>query len=84
VTWGVIERVAALETHADRQRVTPRTGRRFPSITPIDPPNVHLCLRQAVAFRTYLGISRRARHLNLFVDRPDVFRREVEMRAAPD
>ncbi len=73
IPYAQVERVLPLHTDAERRSVQPRRGRRNPQVTPLDAPNVHLCLREPVRYTTLLGLKRSTAHLDLFVERPEEF-----------
>ncbi len=73
IPYAQVERVLPLRTDAERRSVQPRRGRRNPQVTPLDAPNVHLCLREPVRYTTLLGLKRSTAHLDLFVERPEEF-----------
>jgi hypothetical protein len=83
IPYGVIARALPLRSDMDRRRVQTPKRRGSASVTPFDPPNVHLCLDAEVEVSTFFGLRRRVRHLDLFVDRPDAFLAALETRRGP-
>jgi hypothetical protein len=73
IAYGKVTRVLPLRTDAERRSVQPRQGRGNPKVTPLDEPNVHLCLSEPVTYTTFFGLTRQAQHLDLFVERPEAF-----------
>lgn len=71
IPYSQITRALALDGDVARKRVQPKSGRN-PSVTPFDPPNLHLCFSEPVVLRGLLGMRRTVQHLDLFVDRPEV------------
>lgn len=82
VPYEVVSRALPLRDDLERRAVQPPGGKRNPRVTPIDPPNVHLCLARPVPFTTFFGLTRQAQHLDLFMDRPEVFLATLEKRRA--
>jgi hypothetical protein len=73
IAYGKVTRVLPLRTDAERRSVQPRKGRGNPKVTPLDEPNVHLCLSEPVTYTTFFGLTRQTQHLDLFVERPEAF-----------
>jgi hypothetical protein len=73
IPYGMVTRVLPLRTDAERRSVQPPKGPGNPKVTPLDEPNVHLCLSGPVTYTTFFGLTRQARHLDLFVERPEAF-----------
>jgi hypothetical protein len=80
IPYSLIIRALPLRFDLDRGRVRTPKGSGSAQVTPFDPPNVHLCLDADVEATTFFGLRRRIRHLDLFVDRPEVFLAELEAR----
>jgi hypothetical protein len=80
IPYALITRALPLRSDMDRRRVRTPRRRDSASVTPLDPPNVHLCLEADVELSTLFGLRRRVRHLDLFVDRPDAFLAALEAR----
>jgi hypothetical protein len=80
IPYSLIVRALPLRSDLDRSRVKTPGGRGSAQVTPLDPPNVHLCLDADVEAATFFGLRRRVRHLDLFVDRPEDFLAALEAR----
>lgn len=78
IPYALITRALPLRSDMDRHRVRPPRRRDSARVTPLDPPNVHLCLEAQVEVSTLFGLRRRVQHFNLFVDRPDAFLAALE------
>jgi hypothetical protein len=84
VPYALVARALPLRTEAERRSVQARRGEpRNARVTPLDAPNVHLCLREPLGYATFFGLRRRAQHLDLFVDRPETFLAELAARLPP-
>ncbi|HEX8819369.1 MAG TPA: hypothetical protein VF794_05555 [Archangium sp.] len=73
IPYQKLARVLPLRTDAERRSVQPRGGKKNPSVTPFEEPNVHLCLHEPVSATLFFGITRQVEHLDLFVERPEEF-----------
>ncbi len=73
IPYGKVTRVLPLRTDAERRSVQPPKGPKNPRVTPLDEPNVHLCLSEPVTSTTYFGLTKQVQHLDLFVERPEAF-----------
>jgi len=73
IPYEKLARVLPLRTDAERRSVQPRGGKKNPSVTPFEEPNVHLCLHEPVRATLFFGITRQVEHLDLFVERPEEF-----------
>jgi hypothetical protein len=79
VPLGSIARARRMSSDAERAAVRRRT--RVVQVTPLDAPNVHLCLAGPVAYRGFFGRRGQMEHLDLFVDRPDELLAAIAARA---
>jgi hypothetical protein len=73
IPYAKVTRVLPLRTDAERRSVQNPKGPKNPRATPLDEPNVHLCLSEPVTYTTFFGLTRQAQHLDLFVERPEAF-----------
>jgi hypothetical protein len=80
VRYAQLEHVERLRDAADRRRVQLLPERPNTLVSPYDPPNVHLRLSHDVTARLLFGLRRRVRALDLYVDDPEGFVRELELR----
>jgi hypothetical protein len=80
IPYSAITRVLPLRSDLDRSQVRTPKSRGTAQVTPLDPPNVHLCLDAEVEASTFFGLRRRVRHIDLFVDRPEDFIAALEAR----
>jgi hypothetical protein len=80
IPYALVTRALPLRNDIERRQVRTRRRRDSARVTPFDPPNVHLCLEGPVEVSTFFGLRRRIQHIDLFVDRPDVFLAELKSR----